>query len=200
MRTSKPISTISYNSVEFLEMKLKELYNTGWISDWFFICHKKEEDESKDHIHLWVKPNRLMDTVDFQKFFHEFDSKNPDKPLKCIDFCYSDCDNALLYFIHDKMYLAMKGQTRQYHYLKEDFHVCDEDCFQESYNHAYRGSDFAVRMQQIESIKNNQDDLSSLIDSGLIPLGMAGNLCAYSNLKVNDKLNKTYRNKRKGHE
>ena len=177
MRTSKTISTISYNSKEFLEFKLMELVDLGFISDWFFIQHKKEEDETKDHIHLWLKPNRLLDTLDLQKQFVEINLLNPKKPFKCIDFVISKPDDAILYFLHDKKYLAFKGQTRKYHYLKEDIVCQDEDNFEELYNHAYRGSDFALKNQMIQSIISHRDDLSKLIESGIVPLSMASNLC-----------------------
>ena len=200
MRTSREISTISYNTEVFLKFKLFDLVKSGYISDWFYIRHFKEEDESSDHFHVWMKPNKLLDTLDFQRFFEEFDPKKPDKPLKCIDFRYSDADNAILYFIHDAKYLAMKGESRKFHYLREDFVFFDEYNFEFLYNHAFRGSDYALKNNQLQAVKDNQDDLSKLIDSGLVPLSMAGNLCAYSNLRYNDKLNKTYRNGRKGHE
>ena len=66
MRTSKTISTISYNTKDFLEFKLMELMDSGDISDWFFIQHFAEEDEKKDHIHLWVKSN-ITPLIDFKE-------------------------------------------------------------------------------------------------------------------------------------
>lgn len=200
MKTRKTIATISYNSVEWLEFKLWELIDSHTISDYFFIVHQPEEDEKKPHIHLWINPNKTIDTMDLQNYLKEFDPDNPDKPKKCINFVNSKVDDAILYFIHDKNYLRMKGESRKYHYLKDDFHYFDEDTFDELYNHAYRGSDFALKNSQIQGIMNNKDNLSKLIETGLVPLGMASNLCAYSNLRYNDILNqKTYRNGRKNH-
>ena len=71
MRTSKPIATISYNSETYLRDKLNELIKSHKISDYMFIKHKAESDERKDHIHLWIKPNTLLDTMDLQKHFTE---------------------------------------------------------------------------------------------------------------------------------
>lgn len=202
MKTRKTIATISYNTPEWLEFKLWELVDSHDISDYFFINHKPEEDEKKDHIHLWICPNKTLDTMDLQKYLTEFDPEKPDKPRKCINFVVSKVDDAILYFKHDPRYLAMKGETRKYHYLKEDFHYLDEDNFDELYNHAYRSSDFALKNAQIEGIMDNKDNLSKLIETGLVPLGMASNLCAYSNLRYNDALNQkhTFRNNRKGHD
>ena len=88
MRTSKPISTISYNTQEFLLHQLDEMIKNHIISDYMYINHFAEEDERKDHIHLWMKPNKLLDTMDIQKYLLEIDPNNPTKPLKCNDFRY----------------------------------------------------------------------------------------------------------------
>ena len=48
VKTRRPISTISYNSPEYLQGKLEELRKAKIISVWFFIKHKKEQDERKD--------------------------------------------------------------------------------------------------------------------------------------------------------
>ena len=68
MRTSKPIATISYNTEEYLVSRLQELVRNKKICDYMYIKHFKEEDETKDHIHLWIKPNTLIDTMDIQDF------------------------------------------------------------------------------------------------------------------------------------
>ena len=54
MKTTKPISTISYNTPEFLENKLNELLANGLISFFAYILHEPEEDETKRHL---VYPN-----------------------------------------------------------------------------------------------------------------------------------------------
>ena len=100
MRTSKPIATISYNSQEFLVHQLELLIKNHKISDYIFINHFAEADEKKNHIHLWIKPNTLLDTMDLQKHFTELDPKNPTKPFKCIDFRISQVDDWILYNQH----------------------------------------------------------------------------------------------------
>jgi len=182
MRTSKPISTISYNSPEFLEAKLNELHRSHTISDWMYIKHKAEADERKDHIHLYVQPNKLIDTMDLQKFFEERDPMHPDhKPLKCIDFRASKCDDWILYVMHLEAYLATKGQSREFHYKKSDFRFCDEDAFEDNFAHALRGSEFAQRQQTLEFLQNGTNPVD-LIKSGLVPLSLAGSLNAYDRL------------------
>lgn len=184
MRTSKPIATISYNSQEFLVQKLKELLDNHKICDYMFIKHHAEEDEKKDHIHLWIKPNTLLDTMDLQKHFMELDMKNPTKPLKCIDFRVSQVDDWILYNQHYAPYLASKNESRAYHYLKEDFVFADEDTFDDLYNHAFKGSDWAKRFQILEQLANGLINPANLILNGSVPLNMASQLNAFTYMKT----------------
>ena len=119
MRTSKPISTISYNSVPFLQSKMDEFVRNHVISAWFFVKHRAEKDERKDHIHVYAVPNKMVDTMALQDALRELDPENPQKALGCIDFCSSNPDDASLYFAHNEEYLAWKGETREYHYGEE---------------------------------------------------------------------------------
>lgn len=127
MRTRKPISTISYNSPEFLIMKLEELRRCKIISVWFFISHKPEEDETKEHIHLYIEPSKQILTDDLVSELCELDVNNPNKPKKCLSFRSSSFADWYLYAIHDKDYLLRKGQKRKYHYLQEEIVASDTD-------------------------------------------------------------------------
>lgn len=146
--------------------------------------HKREEDERKDHIHLWIKPNTLIDTMDLQKHFLELDPNHPDKPLKCIDFRTSQTDDWVLYTMHHRAYLASKGETREYHYTCEDFMVCDEDTFEDTFQHALKGSEWAKRNQVLQSLTDGRLNPVELITSGIIPLNMASQLNAYKYLQT----------------
>lgn len=198
MHTSKPIATISYNTHGFLIDTLMHLRDNGVISDWFCIKHFHEEDESKDHYHVWVKPNGRLDTLSLQNCFKEFDPKNPDKPLGCIDFEMSDPDNAILYFQHLKSYLESKGQTRKYSYLREDFYYADEMNFENLYNHAFKSSKWAQDVQILEQLRLNKNNPASLIENNIIKMNQACQLNAYMNMcyKYNEH---TFRNGKKGH-
>ena len=85
MRTSKPIATISYNTVDFSEQKLAGVASESFRTFYFFIYHIAEEDE-KDHIHLYIEPNTRIDTMDLQEFLEEPDPKNIQKPLRPLPF------------------------------------------------------------------------------------------------------------------
>lgn len=198
MRTSKPIATISYNSQEFLLHRLDELVKNHKISDYMFINHFAEEDEKKDHIHLWIKPNTLIDTMDLQKHFTEIVADNPLKPLKCIDFRPSQVDDWILYSQHYEPYLASKAESREYHYTRDDFVYCDEDTFDDLYNHAFKGSDWAKRYQILEALSNKQINPTDLIKNGTIPLNMASQLNAFYYMQLH--YDKTDRGSHLSHE
>lgn len=187
MKTSKPISTISYNTRAFLLGKLQELERNYTISAWFFIYHFAEEDEAKDHFHVFIKPNGKIDTCELQAQFKEYCSSDPNiKPLGCIDFQASKIDDAYLYFAHYKPYLSWKHQKRRYHYDWSCFACSDFDWLEYVHNHALSASDFAERSAILNAIQDNSNSLSNLISNGVVPLNMATSVFAYRNLLDGD--------------
>lgn len=184
MRTSKPIATISYNSQDFLVHQLDELIKNHKICDYMFINHFAEEDEKKNHIHLWIKPNTLLDTMDLQKHFTEINPSNPTKPFKCIDFRLSQVDDWILYNQHYEPYLASKGESRKFHYTRDDFVYNDEDTFDDLYNHAFKGSDWAKRNQILEALAQGQMNPTQLILNGTVPLNMASQLNSFKYMQT----------------
>lgn len=129
MRTTKPISTISFNSPDYLELKLNELVTAGRISFWAFISHKPEDDEGgkKVHAHVYVEPSKMLQTDDLKAHLSEYDPKEPTKPRGCLPWKSSKFDPWYLYGLHDKRYLASKGQARRYHYTHDDIRSSDPD-------------------------------------------------------------------------
>ena len=182
MRTSKPISTVSYNTEQFLVHQLNELIKSHRISDYMYIHHDAEQDEKKDHIHVWLKPNTLLDTMDLQEFFTELDPNNV-KPLKCIDFKTSKVDDWILYNQHYAPYLASKGESREFFYTREDFRYYDEDTFEHLYNHAFKGSDWARRFQLLEQLRTSSIAPQDLVLNGSVPLNLASQLNALEYMK-----------------
>lgn len=190
MRTSKPIATISYNTQEFLVHQLDALVKNHKICDYMFINHFAEEDERKNHIHLWIKPNTLIDTMDLQKYLTENNPTNPLKPFKCIDFRPSAVDDWILYSQHYKPYLASKGEAREYHYTKDDFIYNDEDTFEDLYNHAFKGSEWAKRNQILQALNEGSINPTSLILNGTVPLNMASQLNAFKYMQTHYRLDR----------
>lgn len=129
MKTTKPISTISYNTPNYLRLKLEEFRRAGIVSFWCFISHLPEDDEGglKEHMHVYMEPAKLLQTEDLKNNLAEFCPSSPDKPLGCISFHHSNFDNWYMYAIHDARYLASKGQTRRFHYSFDDIVCSDPD-------------------------------------------------------------------------
>lgn len=103
--TAKPIATISYNTIPFIEDKLTQLINAHKIIDYRYICHKGENGD-KDHIHMILYPNKRIDTGALQDEFIEIVPWEV-KPLKCLPFRTSKPDHWLMYALHDPRYLQI---------------------------------------------------------------------------------------------
>ena len=173
MRTSKPFSMISYNTEAFLQEKLDELRQAGLIQFWAFIEHLPEEDEKKAHKHLYIIPAKLIDTQRIEKALQEIDLTDiTAKPLGAIFPQSSKFDDWYLYGLHDKKYLAYKGQKRKYHYNDNAFIVSCQDTFQELKNLI----DYTKinRLNLIIEKAENGESLSDIIKTCNIPLQLIG--------------------------
>ena len=106
MATSKPISTISYNTEEFLKEKLEDWYKAHIIQNYMYIKHKGE-DGDKDHIHLRIEPNKKLDPMDLLELLQEH-KLGEKKPLGCRPFRPSKEEDWILYAVHDTEYLRTK--------------------------------------------------------------------------------------------
>lgn len=143
MATSKPISTISYNTLDFLVPRLESLVAGEILQAWFFIphqaeTHKDDEVKGKPHIHLLLMPNKRVDLVKLAKMFVQVDPAKPDKPLKCMPFRPSNVSDWLLYALHDPEYLALKGMEKEFHYYPEEIITSDADFLGCLLTEAYR--------------------------------------------------------------
>lgn len=197
MNTRKPISTIGYQSKSFLVSKFNELIYNHTISDYMMIFHRAEEDEKKDHWHIFLQPNCQVDSMDLQDFLIEFNSVDPAKPFKCINFCYSDSDNWIPYVLHDKTYLAIKHESRKYHYNKDDIVYYDEDTFDYLYYSAYHYSKWSQDSIVINKIIESIDNPIDLIKNGTLSYKDSGYL---RNTLYLMNYEHTFRDGREGHE
>lgn len=176
MKTSKPFATISYNSEEFLCRKLNELVVKRAIEFWCFIYHFAEEDESKDHKHLYIVPNGQVNTDQIDDYLIEpvvATDNNPNAlPLRCIRFKSSKFADWYQYALHDKDYLASKGQARRYHYTIEDIKTSDNDYLLEEVHTI----DYSVlnRSKALKDAVINKSDFTNLLWSGQVPIQQIG--------------------------
>lgn len=145
MQTTKLCSTISYNTPAFLAGTLRRLCDSGLIEFAHWIFHKAEEDETKDHFHVVLKPNRRLDTEALRKEFKELQLGTP-LPLGVQPFKSSKMEDWILYGAHDIPYLLKRGETRKYHYSKEDFQTTEPDLFSDEWNEAHRAEYGTVRL------------------------------------------------------
>lgn len=124
MKTTKILSTISFNSFQFLAFKLDELVRNKIITFCAFIEHKGEDDEAgkKDHFHVYFEPNGRVDTDFLLDQFKEFDPTHPDLPLACLSFRPSKFIDWYLYVLHDHAYLMSKffEDNKKYHYTPDE--------------------------------------------------------------------------------
>lgn len=118
MATQKPISTISYNTEDFLREKLDNWYKAHIIQAYHYIKHIGE-DGDKDHIHLRIEPNKKLDPMDLLEGLKQYVSGN-DKPLTCRPFRPSKEEDWFLYVVHDPDFLKLKGESGKLRYKWED--------------------------------------------------------------------------------
>jgi hypothetical protein len=109
-------------------LKLEELRTARKISFWSIIKHKPEDDEAgkKEHFHVYIEPASQLQTDDLKQELIEL-YPGEEKPRKCLTFNSSNFGNWYMYGLHDKRYLASKGQSRRFHYTAEDFGSSDDD-------------------------------------------------------------------------
>lgn len=201
MITRSNVSTISYNTDDFLTFKLNELIKNHSIEFWSFVNHIPEDDETKAHKHLFIIPAGSIDTFELSDFLKEIDVVNPLlPPLGTIFWKHSKFADWYLYAMHDMDYLASKGESRMYHYTKSEFFVSDSDYF----NELIHSCDFSQYTKHKKLREAVQSDVSfrDLFFNGFIPVQQIGQYSlAYNLLKYGDMYyDKTDRNGRLGHE
>jgi hypothetical protein len=167
LKTSKAFSTISYNTAEFLKLKLDELVAKRCIAFYAYVFHYAEEDEKKDHKHLLIIPNGQIDTDQIGDVLQELDPANIGKPLGCMPFHSSKWGDWFLYSSHDSAYLASKGQTRKHHYTEKDFVASDEDYLHELITTIDR-TKYAKTQDFVQKVKGGAS-FFEMLQNGQIP-------------------------------
>lgn len=179
MKTSKPFSTICYCSEHFITDTLNRLVVKGFLYFWSGIVHQPEEDEDKkQHIHLFFVPNGQVETDRILDELKELDLENPTlPPLGCLMPRKSNFDNWYLYGKHDPDFLALSRQSRAIQYTDEDFFYSSK----EEFNEFKRNVNYNKLFKYQEFFKGAEDGLSltSMIKAGIVPPGQFN---SYNNL------------------
>lgn len=196
MKTSKPFSTISYNSPDFLSVKLNDLVSRRKIAFWAYVHHLPEEDEKKPHKHLYIVPNGQINTDEvLLDILVEYDPTHPDKPLGCVGVKSSKFYDWYMYSIHDIDYLASKGQSRKYHYTRDDVACSDTDFLNEEIHQMDMS-----KLSKVKALNQAVKDgvpFEELLMKGQIPVQQV-----YAFQKTYEMLQNytTYRNGRESHQ
>ena len=122
MKTTKPLSAISYNTAPYLRAVCDALLKNGLLTNYAYIRHTGE-DGDKDHIHLLLFPAKALETVNLSTRFHEaVGGEEKPRALVGLKPCASVVD-WVRYAVHDPAYLAIKGERRLYRYRYDDIQV-----------------------------------------------------------------------------
>lgn len=180
MKTKLNVSNISYNTIPFLDSKLKELVNSNKIDFYMYIFHKAEEGELSNHIHIIFYPTRGIDTKELDCLFTEPDPNNilPLGMSKKWKPVYKDCDlEWILYVLHDPVYCKAKSKgLKKYLYIPENIISNDERTKQDLIFQAYHETEFYHDKAITEMIIDNNLTGSDLINNGYVSIK---NACAY---------------------
>lgn len=184
MRTSKPFSTISYNSDSFLELKLNELVKSFKIEYWCYVRHMGELAEDgtreKNHKHVFIIPNCKIDTMELSQMMLEPDPSNLKKPLKCMDFRSSKEDEWFLYNSHDPDYLRTKFLVREFMYSLDDFVSSDEDETRIKWDRAFHESDYMKNQRMLKLMESRS--ASQMVADGFVTPQQAFQVQCYYNM------------------
>lgn len=168
MKTTKPIATISYNTTAFLKGVLTSLEKQDIISFWCFIRHEPEEDETKPHFHVYIEPAKAVETTWLRKQFIE-PVAGESLPRGVMPIGKSKFVDWYWYGLHDRAYLASKGQSRKFAYHPSEMISSMPDYFDEL----------------VRTNPNPKSEIMRVID--LIQEG-------YSNMQIAMKMNVAVRN------
>lgn len=195
MQTTKLISSISYNSETFLVGKLHTLVRSGILEYAHWVKHFPEDDETKEHIHIVVKPNKRLDTSALRNEFLEV-LPNEDKPRCLLPFrTTSRMSDWMLYSAHDVLYLLKKDETRKYQYEKADFRSTDSDLLDEDWRDCHRTSDSHI--PTLKRMASEGFTWEKVVSMGFLPINQ---YFAYRDMYFQFFQSNTSRGGRDGHE
>lgn len=171
MKTIKPISTVSWNTEEFLNKILNNLVANHTVLFWFYVKHFAESDEKKEHIHLYIEPDIRIDTNDLRSQFEEIPSKDSvcKDIIRPLPFTVSKFDTAYLYFTHNKLYLDSHGFSKQF-YNYHDVVTSDEYLLHEKIALIDYYKIEGGRANQVKQAILSGVSFEEMCDSGMIPI------------------------------
>lgn len=169
--TSKPIGTISYNSMQHLEDVMAKSKKLDIIRFYAFIRHEGEKG-GKPHYHVYIEPCDTLDTAKLTAELKEIDTSEPlGKPLGAMPFQKSNFTDWYLYSRHDLEYLTYKGEKKEVvEYSDDNFFTSDSNEFEERVQEIDR-SFMQSPIRKIENCMNQGMSMFQAMDTLRIPFG-----------------------------
>lgn len=169
--TSKPTSTISYNSMQHLEDVMAKSKKLDIIRFYAFIRHDGEKG-GKPHYHVYIEPFDTLDTSKLTEALKEIDISDPmGKPLGAMPFQKSNFLDWYLYSRHDMEYLAYKGEKKEVvEYNDDNFYTSDTNEFTERVQAIDRGF-MQSPIRKIENCMKQGMSMFQAMDILRIPFG-----------------------------
>lgn len=167
MKTSRLISTISYNTDMFLAARMQDLVRNGVIEFAHWIRHLPETDETKSHYHVILQPSRSLDTHSLSAQFNEPDLAAEGKFLGTMPWRFSKFPDWILYVLHDKNYLGTKGLTRDHAYTIDECLSTHPDMLREDYKNLDLTA-YGIGMVLNDAVQHGRT-WESVIASGVVP-------------------------------
>ena len=129
MKTNNFITGVTYNSEKFLLKKLNELYKMKVIAEWYYIPHKAEEEELKDHFHVGMLPRSPINPFDLKDEFDEFVKKEK-LPRKLVlserTTPLTPISEWFMYILHTPEYCKKKKLIKKYTYDRTEIKSHDK--------------------------------------------------------------------------
>lgn len=198
MRTSCPLTALSYLPADVLNARLNYLTAHNKIDFWGYIQHKGEVitlgvlstpitdnflpvpvsgvPRDKDHIHLYFQPSKLIDTNDLSDLSYGLDMIDPSgNPIPLKTTGYRKCrsfEDWYLYNLHYEPYLKTKLEVKEFHYAPTDFVWSDLSVAGMMIDEALSKSNFAKTMR-VRSFLDNGGTVEDLAYEGAISPGEA---------------------------
>lgn len=166
--TKKPLSTISFNTGDYLDAQLQRLYQNNILAMYIYIKHYPEKDTTKEHYHVYIQPYKTVNPQEIRSFFVEPQTDGV-PPLGCLPFVPAKLYDWLLYACHDIAYLTSKGLTRINHYPITDIvssepYYCIEQFWRDAHEQQSQN-----RIAIILDMLCRGDSYGDILSSGLIP-------------------------------
>lgn len=196
MQTAKLISTVSFNTPEFLHGCLNRLVKGGVLDYAHWVWHEPEADETKAHAHVVMMPNKRLNTAALRMEFTELIA-GEEKPRGILPCQSSKMRDWMLYAAHDAAYLLAKGQERIHQYERDAFHSTDADQLDEDWRDSHDGGNSKIKI--LTAYADKDLPWGEVMVSGVIPINQ---LFQYREIyfALLEKADITRRNGRQGHE